>query len=41
VHNMAFNCCTMMADLFRNVETDALINILAKQGMCCMNNTVV
>ncbi|XP_064620101.1 protein transport protein Sec24C-like isoform X2 [Lineus longissimus] len=33
VHNMAFNCCTMMADLFRNVETDALINILAKQAI--------
>ncbi|KAM8924376.1 protein transport protein Sec24C isoform 2-T2 [Pelodytes ibericus] len=30
VHNMAMNCCTQLADLYRNCETDTLINYLAK-----------
>ncbi|XP_056386640.1 protein transport protein Sec24C isoform X2 [Hyla sarda] len=30
VHNMALNCCTQLADLYRNCETDTLINYFAK-----------
>ncbi|XP_053306347.1 protein transport protein Sec24C isoform X2 [Spea bombifrons] len=30
VHNMALNCCTQLADLYRNCETDTLINFFAK-----------
>ncbi|OCT71908.1 protein transport protein Sec24C isoform X4 [Xenopus laevis] len=30
VHNMALNCCTQLADLYRNCETDSLINYFAK-----------
>ncbi|XP_044276094.1 protein transport protein Sec24C isoform X2 [Varanus komodoensis] len=30
VHNLSLNCCTQLADLYRNCETDTLINYLAK-----------
>lgn len=30
VHNLALNCCTQLADLYRNCETDTLINFLSK-----------
>ncbi|XP_068114148.1 protein transport protein Sec24C isoform X5 [Hyperolius riggenbachi] len=30
VHNMALSCCTQLADLYRNCETDTLINYFAK-----------
>nr|XP_023659096.1 protein transport protein Sec24C-like isoform X3 [Paramormyrops kingsleyae] len=30
VHNLAINCCAQLADLYRNCETDALINYFAK-----------
>ncbi|XP_046354960.1 protein transport protein Sec24C-like [Haliotis rufescens] len=30
VHNLAFNCCTQMADLFRSCELDVLVNYLSK-----------
>ncbi|NP_001087832.1 SEC24 homolog C, COPII coat complex component S homeolog [Xenopus laevis] len=30
VHNMALNCCNQLADLYRNCETDTLINYFAK-----------
>lgn len=30
--NMSYNCCTQMADLFRNCELDTLVNYMAKQG---------
>ncbi|KAM3913466.1 protein transport protein Sec24C isoform 4-T4 [Leptodactylus fuscus] len=30
IHNMALNCCTQLADLYRNCETDSLINYFAK-----------
>ncbi|XP_013862544.1 protein transport protein Sec24C isoform X2 [Austrofundulus limnaeus] len=30
VHNMAVNCCSQLADLYRNCETDTIINYLAK-----------
>ncbi|XP_026869134.2 protein transport protein Sec24C isoform X3 [Electrophorus electricus] len=30
VHNMAVNCCTQLADLYRNCETDTIINYFAK-----------
>nr|XP_022316893.1 protein transport protein Sec24C-like isoform X2 [Crassostrea virginica] len=33
IHNMAFNCCTQMADLFRNTELDTLINYMAKHAV--------
>ena len=32
VLNMSYNCCTQMADLFRNCELDTLVNFMAKQG---------
>nr|KAF6322831.1 SEC24-like protein C, COPII coat complex component [Pipistrellus kuhlii] len=30
IHNLALNCCTQLADLYRNCETDTLINYMAK-----------
>uniref|UniRef100_A0A8D0HPG2 SC24C protein n=1 Tax=Sphenodon punctatus TaxID=8508 RepID=A0A8D0HPG2_SPHPU len=30
IHNVSLNCCTQLADLYRNCETDTLINYLAK-----------
>ncbi|KAJ8317884.1 hypothetical protein KUTeg_002975 [Tegillarca granosa] len=39
IHNMALNCCTQMADLFRNCELDALINYLSKQAIKTSLNT--
>ncbi|XP_071986990.1 protein transport protein Sec24C isoform X3 [Engystomops pustulosus] len=30
IHNMALNCCSQLADLYRNCETDTLINFFAK-----------
>lgn len=32
IHNLALNCCTQLADLYRNCETDTLINYMAKFG---------
>uniref|UniRef100_A0A8C0ULX3 SEC24 homolog C, COPII coat complex component n=1 Tax=Cyanistes caeruleus TaxID=156563 RepID=A0A8C0ULX3_CYACU len=32
IHNLSLNCCTQLADLYRNCETDTLINYLAKYG---------
>ncbi len=32
VINQSFNCCTQMADLFRNCELDTVINHMAKLG---------
>ncbi|XP_044033801.1 protein transport protein Sec24C isoform X1 [Siniperca chuatsi] len=30
VHNMAVNCCSQLADLYRNCETDTIINFFSK-----------
>ncbi|XP_060625161.1 protein transport protein Sec24C isoform X1 [Anolis sagrei] len=30
IHNLSLSCCTQLADLYRNCETDTLINYLAK-----------
>ncbi|XP_017293728.1 protein transport protein Sec24C isoform X1 [Kryptolebias marmoratus] len=30
IHNMAVNCCSQLADLYRNCETDTIINYFAK-----------
>uniref|UniRef100_A0A4W3HFD4 SEC24 homolog C, COPII coat complex component n=1 Tax=Callorhinchus milii TaxID=7868 RepID=A0A4W3HFD4_CALMI len=30
IHNVTLNCCTQLADLYRNCETDTLINYFAK-----------
>ncbi|XP_030629652.1 protein transport protein Sec24C isoform X2 [Chanos chanos] len=32
IHNMAVNCCAQLADLYRNCETDTIINFLAKSA---------
>lgn len=32
IHNVALNCCTQLADLFRNCELDTVINYLSKYG---------
>lgn len=32
IHNLALNCCTQLADLYRNRETDTSINYMAKFG---------
>ncbi|KAJ8250554.1 hypothetical protein COCON_G00224760 [Conger conger] len=32
VHNLAVNCCTQLADLYRNCETDTLINFFTKSA---------
>ncbi|KAM4525333.1 protein transport protein Sec24C isoform 1-T1 [Odontesthes bonariensis] len=30
IHNMSVNCCSQLADLYRNCETDTIINFLSK-----------
>uniref|UniRef100_A0A8C6M5Q7 SEC24 homolog C, COPII coat complex component n=1 Tax=Nothobranchius furzeri TaxID=105023 RepID=A0A8C6M5Q7_NOTFU len=30
IHNMAVNCCSQLADLYRNCETDTIINYFSK-----------
>ncbi|XP_069741726.1 protein transport protein Sec24C-like isoform X2 [Narcine bancroftii] len=30
IHNLSLNCCTQLADLYRNCETDTLINFFVK-----------
>ncbi|XP_032825044.1 protein transport protein Sec24C isoform X1 [Petromyzon marinus] len=30
VHNLALNCCNQMSDMYRNCETDSMINYFAK-----------
>ncbi|XP_035262282.1 protein transport protein Sec24C isoform X1 [Anguilla anguilla] len=32
VHNLSVNCCSQLADLYRNCETDTIINFLAKSA---------
>lgn len=32
IHNVALNCSTQLADLYKSCETDALINFFAKSG---------
>lgn len=32
VHNMAVSCCSQLADLYRNCETDTIINYFSKYG---------
>ncbi|XP_036392862.1 protein transport protein Sec24C isoform X1 [Megalops cyprinoides] len=32
IHNLAVNCCSQLADLYRNCETDTIINFLAKSA---------
>ncbi len=32
IHNMAVNCCSQLADLYRHCETDTIINFFAKYG---------
>ncbi|XP_041364667.1 protein transport protein Sec24C-like [Gigantopelta aegis] len=39
VHNLALNCCTQMADLFRSCELDVLVNFLSKQAIRQTLNT--
>lgn len=34
VHNMSVNCCSQLADLYRNCETDTIINFFSKYGGC-------
>lgn len=37
---MAVNCCSQLADLYRNCETDTIINYFSKYGECglCSKN---
>lgn len=32
IHNLALNCSTQLADLYKSCETDALVNFFAKSG---------
>lgn len=34
IHNMSVNCCSQLADLYRNCETDTIINFFSKYGEC-------
>uniref|UniRef100_A0AAR2JA92 SEC24 homolog C, COPII coat complex component n=1 Tax=Pygocentrus nattereri TaxID=42514 RepID=A0AAR2JA92_PYGNA len=38
IHNMAVNCCAQLADLYRNCETDTIINFFAKYAYRCVLN---
>ncbi|MCL4140343.1 UNVERIFIED_CONTAM: hypothetical protein GTU68_009299 [Idotea baltica] len=33
IHNLAFNICTQMADLYKNCDLDTLVNFFGKQAM--------
>lgn len=33
IHNLSMNCCTQLADLFRNCELDSTINYMAKYAI--------
>ncbi|XP_041759381.2 protein transport protein Sec24C-like isoform X4 [Coregonus clupeaformis] len=39
VHNMAVNCCSQLADLYRNCETDTIINFISKYAYRSILNT--
>ncbi|KAM6951724.1 protein transport protein Sec24C isoform 2-T2 [Aplochiton taeniatus] len=39
VHNMAVNCCSQLADLYRNCETDTIINFFSKYAYRSVLNT--
>ncbi|XP_061857138.1 protein transport protein Sec24C isoform X3 [Colius striatus] len=41
IHNLSLNCCTQLADLYRNCETDTLINYLAKYAYRAVLNSPV
>lgn len=32
IHNLALNCSSQLADLYKSCETDALVNFFAKSG---------
>ena len=32
IHNLSLNVCSQMADLFKNVELDTLVNYISKAG---------
>lgn len=34
IHNLSMNCCTQLADLFRNCELDTYVNYMSKLGKC-------
>lgn len=38
IHNLSFNCCMQMSDLFRSCELDALINFYGKQAIKSLLN---
>ncbi|XP_033744553.1 protein transport protein Sec24C-like isoform X2 [Pecten maximus] len=33
IHNLSFNCCMQMAELFRSCELDTLVNFMSKQAI--------
>lgn len=35
IHNLALNCSSQLADLYKSCETDALVNFFAKSGRHC------
>lgn len=40
IHNLSLNCCTQLADLYRNCETDTLINFFVKMAYrAVLNNS--
>uniref|UniRef100_A0A6Q2XG72 SEC24 homolog C, COPII coat complex component n=1 Tax=Esox lucius TaxID=8010 RepID=A0A6Q2XG72_ESOLU len=39
VHNMAVNCCSQLADLYRNCETDTIISFFSKYAYRSILNT--
>ncbi|XP_012518725.1 PREDICTED: protein transport protein Sec24C isoform X3 [Propithecus coquereli] len=41
IHNLALNCCTQLADMYRNCETDTLINYMAKFAYRAVLNSPV
>ncbi|KAL4641164.1 protein transport protein Sec24C isoform X1 [Arapaima gigas] len=41
IHNLAVNCCTQLADLYRNCETDTLINFFAKYAFYSVLNNPI
>ncbi|KAM9426095.1 protein transport protein Sec24C [Pholidichthys leucotaenia] len=38
IHNMAVNCCSQLADLYRNCETDTIINYFSKYALRGVQN---
>lgn len=41
IHNLAFETCSQLADVYRSCDTDTLINCLAKMSLPLLNQKTI